>query len=158
MAAPNRVLSIWQRMSGLPMGKQLFSRLVCLRAPYFASIRPVFDELRPGYAVAHARKRRAVENHIGTFHAIALCNLAEFVAGTLSEASVPATHRWIPKGMTVEYLKKAETDISAVAELSLPDPCPDGIAMPVCVDLRDRRETVVARATITMWVTAKKKA
>ena len=44
-----------------------------------------------------------------------MCNMAELAAGIMSEATVPASHRWIPKGMTVEYLKKAGTDLRAVA-------------------------------------------
>jgi len=56
-----------------------------------------------------------VLNHIGTVHAIAMCNMAELAGGTMTEVTVPATHRWIPKGMTVEYLKKAETDLIAIA-------------------------------------------
>ena len=57
------------------------------------------------------RKRRAVQNHIGTVHAIAMCNLAEMAAGTLTEISIPASMRWLPKGMQVQYLRKAETDV-----------------------------------------------
>lgn len=45
-------------------------------------------------------------NHIGTVHAIAMCNMAELAGGTMTEVTVPSTHRWIPKGMTVEYLKR----------------------------------------------------
>jgi hypothetical protein len=33
----------------------------------------------------------------------------------MTEVTVPTSHRWIPKGMTVEYLKKAETDLIAIA-------------------------------------------
>lgn len=33
----------------------------------------------------------------------------------MTEVSVPTTHRWIPKGMTVEYLKKTATDLVAIA-------------------------------------------
>ena len=60
-------------------------------------------------------KRRAVTNHIGTVHAIAMCNLAELAAGTMTEISIPPSMRWLPKGMAVEYLKKAESDVEALA-------------------------------------------
>jgi hypothetical protein len=69
-----------------------------------------------------APKWWGVHNHIGTFHAIAACNLAEIAMGMLAEATVPASHRWLPKGMTVEYVAKAETGLRAVAELpEIPD-------------------------------------
>jgi hypothetical protein len=36
--------------------------------------------------------------------------------GLLAEASVPATHRWIPKGMEVRYVAKSTTDLTCTAE------------------------------------------
>jgi len=56
----------FERMSKWPAGRWLFARLICFRAPYFASIRPRFVELRPGLCQVTMRKRRAVQNHIGT--------------------------------------------------------------------------------------------
>ncbi|HEX4857605.1 MAG TPA: hotdog fold domain-containing protein, partial [Usitatibacteraceae bacterium] len=109
------LLSLWRRMEPRPLGKWLFSRAVCAKAPYFATIRPRFEVLEPGRAVVSMKKRRAVENHIGTVHAIACCNLAEIAAGTMMEASLPKSMRWLPRGMQVEYRKKAETDLSAHA-------------------------------------------
>ncbi len=79
-------------------GLWIFSRLVCLKAPYFASIRPVFIELEPGYARAQIKKRRAVTNHLGTVHAIAMANLCEFVGGILMDISINPEMRWIPQG------------------------------------------------------------
>src|SRR5258708_31192097 len=111
----NAALAAWRRFERWPFGKTLFSRLICWKAPYFASIRPRFEEFRPGFARVSMRQRRAGTNHIGTVHAIATCNLADIAAGTMTEASIPSTMRWLPKGMQVEYLRKAETDVEAVA-------------------------------------------
>ena len=85
----NKALAAWNRLAKKPLGKALFSRAVCFKAPYFATINPRFEELRPGYARVSMKKRRAVTNHIGTVHAIAMCNLAELAAGTLTEVSIP---------------------------------------------------------------------
>ena len=146
-------LALWQRFAGKPGGKWAFSRLLCLKAPYFGSIRPRFEELRPGYCRIAIRKRRAVLNHIGTVHAIAMCNMAELAGGTMTEVSIPATHRWIPRGMSVEYLKKATTDLVAVATPgSTPDWSGPGDYQ-VNVTVADRGNEPVLRATITMWVT-----
>jgi acyl-coenzyme A thioesterase PaaI-like protein len=157
MAKPNLALSLWNKLSGKPAGKWMFSKMICERAPYFKTIRPRFEELRPGRCVVTAPLRRAVKNHIGTFHAIAMCNMAEICGGLLTEVSVPhSTHRWIPKGMTVEYLKKAETSLRAVAEL---DPIPEfgeTHDLPVTVNVFDTRGQVVFRAVITMYVSRKK--
>ena len=82
-------MAAWRRLESKPLGKALFSRIICFKAPYFATIGPRFEELRPGYARVSMRKRRRVTNHIGTVHAIAMCNLAELAAGTLTEISIP---------------------------------------------------------------------
>jgi uncharacterized protein (TIGR00369 family) len=149
-------LAAWQRLEAKPLGKLLFSRLVCFKAPYFGTIGPRFEELRPGYARVTMKKRRAVTNHIGTVHAIAMCNLAELAAGTLTEISIPATMRWLPKGMTVEYLKKAAGGIQAVA--TLPDVAEGpGRDVPATVEMKDDAGELVCRATITMWVSPRKR-
>jgi len=152
----NAALAAWRRLETKPFGKALFSRAVCFKAPYFSSISPRFVELGPGRARVAMKKRRAVQNHIGTVHAIAMCNLAEIAAGTVTEVSIPPSMRWLPKGMTVEYLKKAETDVEAVATLP---PVGEGAArdVPATVEVKDSAGEVVCRAVITMWVTPRKK-
>jgi len=152
----NRALAAWERLQGKPLGKALFSWVICWKAPYFASIRPRIEEFRPGFARVSMRKRRAVQNHIGTVHAIAMCNLAEMAAGTLTEISIPASMRWLPKGMQVQYLRKAETDVEAFATV---EAVAEGASrdVPVTVEVKDRAGEVVVRAVITMWVTPRKK-
>ncbi|MFM0290226.1 hotdog fold domain-containing protein [Paraburkholderia megapolitana] len=150
------VLSLWTRLSSKPAGKWLFSRLVCLRAPYFASISPTITELRPGYCRVQIRKHRSVLNHIGSVHAIAMCNMAEVAGGMLTEVSVPRTHRWIPKGMAVQYLKKATTDLVAIAEPVTLAQWPDAGEFEVNVKVEDRAGEAVFNAVITMWVSLKK--
>ena len=152
----NTALAAWKRLEGKPFGKVIFSRAICFKAPYFATIAPRFVELRPGFARVAMKKRRAVQNHIGTVHAIAMCNLAEIAAGTLTEVSIPGSMRWLPKGMKVEYLKKAETDVEATATLPAVDEG-DARDVPATVEVKDRAGTVVCRAVITMWVSPRKK-
>ena len=152
----NRALAMWNRLENKPFGKSLFSRAICWKSPYFASISPRFEEFRPNFARVSMKKRRSVTNHIGTVHAIAMCNLAEIAAGTMTEISIPPSMRWLPKGMAVEYLKKAATDVEATASMG---EVADGPArdVPVTVDVRDRAGEVVCRAVITMWVSPRKK-
>lgn len=152
------IVKLYQQFSNKPFGARLFSRAVCLRAPYFASIHPLITALSPECTEVRIRKRRSVQNHIGTVHAIAICNMAEVAAGLLAEAAVPPSHRWIPKGMTVEYLKKAATDLRAVgrpaAALNMNEPSD----FPIEVYAYDTAGEAVFRAVITMWVTRKKTA
>ena len=151
------VLALYERMTRWPLGHWLFTRAVCFKAPYFGSIRPLFVELRPGYCEARMRKRRRVQNHIGTVHAIAMANLCELTAGTMTEITIPSDMRWIPKGMTIQYLAKAATDIRAVARI---DPMPvfgEAMNLPVIVDVLDMSDTKVVQAEITMYVSPRRK-
>ncbi|MES1924900.1 hotdog fold domain-containing protein [Salinisphaera sp. T31B1] len=152
MSRTPRVLSLWRTASSKPGGRWLFSRAVCLRAPYFASIRPLVHRVEPGHVEVSIRKRRAVANHIGTVHAIAMCNMAELAAGVLTEVTLSTEQRWIPRGMTVEYLKKAATDLSATAYTDATVGLAESAAYPVTVDIRDARGETVCRAVIEMWV------
>ncbi|HIV73336.1 MAG TPA: DUF4442 domain-containing protein [Candidatus Aquabacterium excrementipullorum] len=134
-------------------GPEQFTAAVCQFAPYFSTITPSFTALRAGHAEATVPFRREITNHLGTVHAIALCNAAELVAGTMTDASVPAGHRWIPKGMTVQYLAKAKTGVRAVADGShVPWNEPGDHEVPV--DIFDEQGTKVFHARITMNIKA----
>jgi acyl-coenzyme A thioesterase PaaI-like protein len=157
MAAQNSTFAMWNRLSGMPGGRTLFSMAMCLRVPYFRTVLPSIQEMRPGRCVVAAPKWWGVHNHIRTFHAIAACNLAEIAMGMLAEATVPTTHRWLPKGMKTEYVAKAETGLRAVAELpNIPEFGDDGREVEVPVTLYDKNDKPVVTATITIWVTPKK--
>lgn len=147
------LLRLYRRMQRWPCGQWLFSRAVCLKAPYFASIGPRIIALEAGRCEGVIRHRRRVSNHLGTVHAIALCNLAELVAGLMTDASLPPSMRWIPRGMQVEYLKKATGTMHAVATPEAPlVQAAAGYALPVQVEARDRHGDTVFRARIDMWV------
>ena len=63
------------------------------------------------------KNQKKVHNHIGTVHAIAMCNAAELAGGMATDVSIPSGARWIPQGMTVEYLAKAKTDLRVVCDV-----------------------------------------
>lgn len=152
---PPVVLKMWQRLSRNPVGRWLFARTICRRAPYFGTISPRFHELAPGLCHVSMKKRRRVENHIGTVHALAMGNLCELAAGVLMEATTPNHMRWIPKGMQIRYVAKAPTDISAMARIEAV--CwseAQDVIVPVTVTDMDGNEVV--RADITMYVSPKR--
>lgn len=151
----NTVLASWQRASGSGLGRWLFARAVCRRAPYFGTLKPFFLELAPAVCRVGMRKRRRVENHIRTVHALAMGNLCELAAGMVTEVTIPPTLRWIPRGMTIEYLRKAETGVTATARLNKTEwMAAESVAVPVSVI--DEAGIEVVRAVITMYVTPKK--
>ena len=151
-----RILSAYRTLSGKPGGKWLFSKLVCWKAPYFSSIAPRIETLEPGRCVATIKHRRAVTNHIGTVHAIALCNLAELTGGLACDVSIPASMRWIPKGMTVSYLKKAVGSMRAVATPAFaPREAAQGYELPFEVVVENPAGEAVFKASIAMWLSPK---
>ena len=144
---------MWQRLAGRPLGKRAFSLAMSVRVPYFRTILPTVLEMRPGFSEVYAPKWWGVYNHLKTFHAIAACNLAEVAMGMLAEATVPATHRWIPRAMTVDYLAKATTSLHAIAQVSpLPEFGDAPVDLPVPVLVYDAAGTVVVQAVITIKV------
>ena len=148
-----RLLALYRKMARWPLGRWLFSRAVCFKAPYFGTIHPTFVALEPGRCEATIPHRRGMRNHIGTVHAIALCNLAELCAGVMTDASLPAGMRWIPKGMTVQYLRKAVGTQRGVATPAIPIvAAAAGYELPVNVDVSDAGGERVFDAVVTMWV------
>ena len=150
----NRILALQARCRKFPFGQVIFSRLVARYAPYFTTIKPMIEEVRPNYLRAGMKKRRSVQNHLKTVHAIAMCNLCEFAGGICMEASIPKHRRWIPVGMTVEYLKKAKTDLTAECDLSHVDW--DTTEEVVCdIPVKDTAGVTVMHALIRMKVSDK---
>jgi acyl-coenzyme A thioesterase PaaI-like protein len=125
--------------------------MVCRRAPYFSTIHPQFIELRPTFCKVAMPRRRSILNHLGAIHALAIGNLCELAAGMVTEVTTPATTRWIPRGMTIEYLRKAESDVVATARL---DKSEWASAVPVSV--ADKNGNEVVRAVITMHISPAK--
>lgn len=146
---------LYRTLASLPLGKAAFSLLYARKAPYFWTVRPRVRDVRPHHAELTIRKRRAVQNHIGTVHAIAVCNGLEAVMGLLAEATTPPDRRWIPKGMEVAYTAKSTTDLLCTADT---DPVDWEHPGDVPVRVRAIREdgTTVVEGVITIYVSERK--
>jgi len=152
----SQALNLFRRHGRSAFGRWLVSRAICWRAPYFATIRPSIERLEPGLCVVRIRDRRQVHNHIGTVHAIALCNMAELAGGLATDAAIPDSMRWIPKGMGVRYLKKAVGTMTATARVPAIAAAAAGHEVHAVVEARDASDEVVFDADITMWVSPRK--
>jgi acyl-coenzyme A thioesterase PaaI-like protein len=150
------VADLYKKSSAIPfVGARLFSLAFAQKAPYFWSIRPRFTAIEPNHVELLIPKRRAVQNHLGTVHAIALCNGLDAAVGALAEATIPSHRRWIPKGMEVSYTAKATTDITCVAETDPQQWTSEAPDLPVRVrGIRDDG-TVVIEGVIHLYVTDK---
>jgi acyl-coenzyme A thioesterase PaaI-like protein len=149
------VLDLWKKTSALPLGDRIFSFAFSRKAPYFATIRPRFTVIEPNHAELVITKRRRVHNHIGTVHAIALCNGLEAAMGALAESTIPRDRRWIPKGMEVAYTAKADSDVTCIAETDPEQWTSDDPDLPVRVRGVRADGTVVVEGVIRLWVTPK---
>lgn len=150
----NYLLKIYQKFLKLPFGRKLFSCYSARRAPYFSTVSPLITELRPDYCEVFIKKRKILQNHIGTMHVIAICNGLEMAMGFMCEASIPKTLRWIPKGMEVKYPAKAATDIRCVATVPTEAWKPGDLL--VDVKAYDTQGNVVVEGSITIWVSQKR--
>jgi acyl-coenzyme A thioesterase PaaI-like protein len=144
----SQTLSMYQSV-----GSSAFSNMACQMAPYFSTINPEITMLTPGRAEVKVPFRKEITNHLASVHAIALCNAAELAGGMMTEVSIPSGGRWIPKGMTVEYLAKAKSAIHAIADGSDIDWNSSGDKV-VPVDIFDDAGVKVFTARITMNVKA----
>jgi acyl-coenzyme A thioesterase PaaI-like protein len=137
------------------VGNEQFSKKVCEIAPYFSTINPKFVVLKPGYSEVTMPNTHEVHNHLGTVHAIAMCNLAEISAGIMTDVSIPETFRWIPIGMNVKYLAKAKTTLKGIADGRKIDWETPGVKE-VPVNITDTEGVEVCTALIIVKVSSKK--
>jgi len=148
-------LAMFDKLGGSSLGRWLYSRIICWKAPYFGSIAPRIEVLEAGRCVVRLRQRRSIQNHIRSVHAIAMCNAAELAGGMATEVTIPASMRWIPKGMSVRYLKKALGVLQATARVPTITDSSSSQELHALVEVRNAADELVFDADITMWVSAK---
>ena len=146
----NKTLKIYRQLSRFPGGKWLFSRVLTLRAPFFATIRPRIQELDTGRSRVMIKDRRSIRNHLGTVNAGALCTLSELAGGLAVDASIPHGLRWIPKKMEVAYLKKAKGVLVGTCKVDPEILIPGEVG--VAVKIADSSPATVLQARIDFYI------
>lgn len=99
-----------------------------------------------------------VQNHIGTVHAIAICNLVETCMGLVVEMTVPSHLRWLPMGMNIDYIKKASGKLEATSTI---DPAsffalakyPVEVKVPV--EVKNADGVIVVKAEVSLIILTK---
>jgi len=147
-------LQIYRKLTALPLGHFIFNKAVGFLAPFFGKIHPDVVELKSGLCIVHMKDRWSVRNHIGSIKAGAMCTLAELTGGLAVDATLPKDLRWIPKKMTVEYLKKAKGALEATCRIPDNTIQEGDLVLPISVKNRDNKE--VFHAEITFYISKKK--
>jgi acyl-coenzyme A thioesterase PaaI-like protein len=142
-----RLLRSHRALSNLPGGRWLFTQLVKRMIPYSGSVNPCVEVLEPGYARISIQQRRRLEQHLGSIHAIALMNVAEFASGAAMTTALPPGYRGIVTKMSIEYFKKARGKITAESRPTLPSLSND-FEFDVTSDLTNEKGELVARSTV----------
>jgi acyl-coenzyme A thioesterase PaaI-like protein len=119
-SSPGPLFAAWNRLRRVPGGTWIFSRLLGWKVPYTGSIGAHVRELGPGHARITLRDRRAVRQHLGSVHAVALLNLGEVTSGLAMLAALPPGVRGIVTRLSAEYPRKARGLLTAVSRVTVP--------------------------------------
>jgi acyl-coenzyme A thioesterase PaaI-like protein len=142
-----RLLNAWRQLSPLPGGRWLFTQLVKRMIPYTGSVSPRVETLEPGFARISIRQRRRLEQHLGSIHAIALMNVAEFASGAAMTTALPPGYRGIVTKISIEYFKKARGTVTAESRPNLPELSVEG-EHDFISEITDQKGDLIARATV----------
>jgi acyl-coenzyme A thioesterase PaaI-like protein len=148
------IINVYKKLSRLPLGRRLAGKLVTGKAPYFSTINPIITDLEPGTCTIEMKDRRSIHNHLGTIHAIAMCNLCELTMGMALHPSMPENLRWIAKGMRVRYLKKATGTLKGTCTVDVHNLKPGDMNIPISI--KDAEGDTVVDATITVYISTRK--
>jgi acyl-coenzyme A thioesterase PaaI-like protein len=116
---PNQLSRNLARFEGLPAGLRpaLVSFMLGNVVPMVGSAKLRFEEVTTDRVVVTIRNRRRVQNHIKGVHAAAMALLAETATGFCVGMNVPDDKLPLIKTLKVDYLKRAQGDMRAVAQL-----------------------------------------
>ena len=135
--------TLWSRLTPLPGGRWLFSRLLGLMIPYTGTLGASIVELEPGHARVELADRRRVRNHLRSIHAIAMTNLGEMSSGLALLGAMPVTVRGILVGIETTYIKKARGRLAAECRCEVPV-VTESVERIVEAEIRDAGGDVVA--------------
>jgi len=116
----NRLARMLQPLEYLPspLRARLRSLVMGRAVPFVGTAGLEIEELTPRRAVVRVPNRRRVQNHLHTVHAAAMALLAETASGFVVGMNVPDGRVPVVKSMHVDFLKRAQGAMRAVAELS----------------------------------------
>lgn len=142
------LLALWNRLSRLPGGRWLFTRLLFRLVPYSGSTGTRIERLEAGRVELSLRDRRCVRNHLRSVHAIALANVGELASGLATLSALPSSARGIVTRLEVTYHQKARGRLTVRSEVAIPA-VTEPIDHRVRAAVMDEDGRVVATVTVT---------
>lgn len=133
------------------LGQWYFAFRYGMTNPYARTIKPRVLAMKPGLCAVQMKQRWRVQNHIGTIHALAVCNLMDMSAKLVADATLHRKYVFNPVGMDVNYKKKCTGKLTAKATLDFDEtfrfpelPC----EITVPVEVYDLKNEVVSDAKV----------
>lgn len=141
----------WLKLSKLPGGRRLFSRLLGRAIPYTGSMGAEVLTLEPGFARVQLNDRRAIRNHLGSVHAIALANLGELTGNLALAYAMPDDARFIVTSLHIDFQKKARGILLAECRCT-PPKTSERTEYTLLVDIRNADQQTVSQVTLKSLV------
>jgi uncharacterized protein (TIGR00369 family) len=116
----NRMSRIADKANNLLEGLRSFvlSKMFGRVVPFLSTAGVRFENVAQERLVVSIRNQRKVQNHIKGVHAAAMALLAETATGFVVGLNVPDDKLMLLKSMKVDYLKRAQGNMRAVAALT----------------------------------------
>jgi acyl-coenzyme A thioesterase PaaI-like protein len=145
LSVGQQLLNVLNKLSAIPGGHFIFSRIIAAKIPYSARI----AVLEPGYAKLILKDKKSIRNHLNSIHAIALTNLGELTSGLALNTGLPANVRGIVIHVGTDYLKKARGTLVAECRCELPEVTTD-MEYTIEAVIKDQEQDVVAKVKV-LW-------
>lgn len=116
----NRFSRYVDRINKLPSSVRSFllTRLFCSQIKFAGTAKVTLIKVSEQEVELFLANKKKVQNHIGGIHAVAAALLAESATGIISAMHVPDSHLLLLKSMTLNFNRRMQGDIRALATLT----------------------------------------
>lgn len=151
---PSTPLARFAQSQHSPFARWRLTRAAAVRARLIAPLRARIQELRAGICRATISPHRRIRLADGALDPTAIGALAQLSALLVMELSTPGVLEWAAQGLTLEYLRRADSRVYSLARLDKTDwSGTSTVGVPVTVT--DAAGSEVARAVISFAVAAR---
>ncbi len=120
MTQTNRLAKLVKATSKFPKGVRstLWSKAFGRVVPMVGTANIKYVEVSASKVVVEIKNHRAMQNHIGQLHAVAMALIAETATGFVTGMNVPDSSIVLIKSMQMDYKRPSKGDMRAVATLT----------------------------------------